>query len=417
MTIQALYCKMTKARFSEFGKAQKWIRRGASLQHFRWKYFPDRSIPSSLQALNRVVFQYLAEPLCHPARSAYVNLFAPCEILHAFDLYPMFVESLATFLNGFSCEDLAVDQSESSGLSETLCSFHKTFIGGAERGALPKPLFAMASSVLCDANTKTFLHVAKRLGIPALLIDVPYTPSPEAVRYVSDQLQDVVKQVEDISGKPFRIDRLREVLALENETKRLMAECLEALALKAFPNHLTLEMGRLMLTHTGIGRPESSQCFQALVRDIRNAPPRSGKAIFWIQVIPFFDPTLRARFNYASDYQLLGMDINFDDLEPLPLDDPLFSLAKKIVNHVFNGPFNRRIDWILGLMDRLKPDGVVYFCQWGCKQSSGGAAMMADALKTKGIPCLVLDGDAADRRNMPQGQTKTRVEAFLEMLP
>ncbi|HPE42349.1 MAG TPA: 2-hydroxyacyl-CoA dehydratase family protein, partial [Thermotogota bacterium] len=51
-----------------------------------------------------------------------------------------------------------------------------------------------------------------------------------------------------------------------------------------------------------------------------------------------------------------------------------------------------------------------------CKQSSGGAALMAEALKAKGIPCLVLDGDAVDRRNMPEGQTKTRVEAFLEML-
>jgi len=416
MNIRNIYCEGTRTRFDEPGKARGWIRRGARLQRFRWKRFPDRKIPRSLQELNRVFFQYLAEPLHKPKRSAYVNLFAPCEILHAFDLYPMFVESLATFLNGFTCEDLAIDQAESSGISETLCSFHKTFIGGVEKEALPTPLFAMASSVLCDANTKTFLYVAQRRALPSVIIDVPYAPSPEAVRYVADQLKESVKEIENISGKPFRIDRLREVIAIENETKKWMAEYLEALAVKAFPNHLTLEMARLMLTHTGIGRSETLHFFRALVQDIRKAPLRKGKTIFWIQVIPFFDPTLRRLFNYANDYQLLGMDINFDDLEPLDPEDPFQSLAKKMVYQVFNGPFQRRIDWILRLMDRFKPDGVIYFCQWGCKQSSGGAALMAEALKANSIPCLVLDGDAVDRRNMPEGQTKTRVEAFLEIL-
>ncbi|HOZ12354.1 MAG TPA: 2-hydroxyacyl-CoA dehydratase family protein [Thermotogota bacterium] len=404
------------ARCGEPSKAREWIRRGAHLQYFRWKHFPDRKIPPSLQALNRIFFQYLAEPLRHPEKSAYVNLFAPCEILHAFDLYPMFVESLATFLNGFSCEDLAIDQAESHGISETLCSFHKTFIGGVEKEALPTPLFAMASSVLCDANTKTFMYVTQRRALPSLVIDVPYTPSSGAVRYVAGQLKESVKQIEEITGKPFVIDRLREVIAVENETKKWMAAYLEALAVKAFPNHLTLEMARLMLTHTGMGRIETLQFFRTLVRDIRKASSRTGKTIFWIQVIPFFDRTLRALFNYKNDYQILGMDINLDDLEPLDLKDPLQALAKKMVYQVFNGPFQRRIDWILRLMDQLKPDGVIYFCQWGCKQSSGGAALMAEALKAKGIPCLVLDGDAVDRRNMPEGQTKTRVEAFLEML-
>ncbi len=361
-------------------------------------------------------FQYLLEPLRHPERSAYVNLFAPCEILHAFDLYPMFVESLATFLNGFSCEDLAIDQAESSGISETLCSFHKTFIGGVEKEALPTPLFAMASSVLCDANTKTFLYAAQRRSLPPVIIDVPYTPSPEAVRYVRGQLEESVRMIEDFTGKPFLIDRLREIIEIENQTKKYMVEVMEALAFKAFPNHLTLEMARLMLTHTGMGRTETLHFFRANAQDIRKAPLRKGKTIFWIQVIPFFDPTLRKLFNYASDCQLLGMDINFDDLEPLERNDPLQSLAKKMVYQVFNGPFQRRIDWVLRLMDQLKPDGVIYFCQWGCKQSSGGAALMSQALKVKGIPCLVLDGDAVDRRNMPEGQTKTRVEAFLEML-
>ena len=33
-----------------------------------------------------------------------------------------------------------------------------------------------------------------------------------------------------------------------------------------------------------------------------------------------------------------------------------------------------------------------------------------------GIPMLILDGDGIDRRNSHDGQIRTRLEAFLEML-
>ena len=34
----------------------------------------------------------------------------------------------------------------------------------------------------------------------------------------------------------------------------------------------------------------------------------------------------------------------------------------------------------------------------------------------RGIPLLILDGDAIDRRNSHEGQIRTRTEAFIEML-
>jgi benzoyl-CoA reductase/2-hydroxyglutaryl-CoA dehydratase subunit BcrC/BadD/HgdB len=416
MDIIKRYCGITRKAFDDPNKARRLIRAGAGLQKFRWKVFPDRSIPKSLQELNHVFFQYLYEPLKYPERSAYVNLFAPCEILHAFGIFPMFVESIATFISGFLCEDLAIDQAESIGISETLCSFHKTFIGAVEKEVLPHPAFALSSSVLCDANTKTFLHIAEKLKLPNYIIDVPYMVSPSATQYVKKQLVEAIDMIEQVIGRKLDIEKLREVLQLENETKASMSRYLDLSSRKAFPNHITLEMSKLMLTHTGIGRKESAAFFEHQVQEMQNAPDRTAKTIFWIQVIPFFDPTLRRTFNYNSDYQLIGMDINYDDLTYMDLNDPLESIAKKMLSHIYNGTFERRIEWLLSLLDRIRPDGAVYFCQWGCKQSTGGASLMLDALKKRGIPCLLLDGDAADRKNMPEGQIKTRFEAFLEML-
>ncbi|MBW2059375.1 MAG: 2-hydroxyacyl-CoA dehydratase, partial [Deltaproteobacteria bacterium] len=61
-------------------------------------------------------------------------------------------------------------------------------------------------------------------------------------------------------------------------------------------------------------------------------------------------------------------------------------------------------------------DGVIHFSHWGCRQSCGGASVLADVLKDQGIPCLILHGDGGDPSNYSPEQTRTRLEAFVEML-
>ena len=43
-------------------------------------------------------------------------------------------------------------------------------------------------------------------------------------------------------------------------------------------------------------------------------------------------------------------------------------------------------------------------------------ALPKEKLQEMDIPMLILDGDGIDRRNSHDGQIKTRLEAFLEML-
>ena len=70
----------------------------------------------------------------------------------------------------------------------------------------------------------------------------------------------------------------------------------------------------------------------------------------------------------------------------------------------------------LEMAERLHADGVVYFCHWGCKQTSGGAGYAKSALERAGYPTLILDGDGCDTGNVNDGQMVTRMQAFLEQL-
>lgn len=98
----------------------------------------------------------------------------------------------------------------------------------------------------------------------------------------------------------------------------------------------------------------------------------------------------------------------------LPVPSTL--LAKKIIHNLYNGSYDHKAQMVGRLADMLHPDAVIQFCHWGCKQSSGCSVLLKERIQEKGIPMLILDGDGIDKRNSHDGQIKTRLEAFLEML-
>jgi benzoyl-CoA reductase/2-hydroxyglutaryl-CoA dehydratase subunit BcrC/BadD/HgdB len=61
-------------------------------------------------------------------------------------------------------------------------------------------------------------------------------------------------------------------------------------------------------------------------------------------------------------------------------------------------------------------DGAINPTQWGCRQGSGARGLISDALRSDGVPVLNLEVDCVDPRSFAEGQLKTRLEAFVEML-
>ena len=73
-------------------------------------------------------------------------------------------------------------------------------------------------------------------------------------------------------------------------------------------------------------------------------------------------------------------ELNLDYRTPLDTQHPLPALARKMINNVYNGPYARKAELIRDLALELKPDGVINFCHWGCKQASGGVMLLKEAL-------------------------------------
>lgn len=417
MDIIKRYGDLIKKKMADSPAAgRRLIDIGLHYETFMKRHFADKALPRPYADLNVLALKSMLAALEHPENTAWVNLFTPVEILQNFGINCLSIEMMASFLGGFGIEDWFINQSEADGMAPTLCSYHKCFVGAVDSGLMPPAAAAVTTSTVCDGNVQTFRRAATACRVPLTILDIPNEISPMAIAYVVEQLRHFIAELEDLCHRPFDRAALQAALDRENRSFAAYDRFLAAQRGRYYPSTLTIQMFNLFASHLAIGTPEILHFYEALERDVVSRPAFDGKTIFWIHLLPFYQETLKGYFNLSRDYQIQACDMNLDYNRPLDPARPLESLAKKMLGNIFVGPIERRIAAEKALIAKTGADGVIEFCHWGCKQMAGGAGLMKEAFKAEGIPTLVIDGDGIDRRNSHNGQIKTRLEAFFEML-
>lgn len=191
---------------------------------------------------------------------------------------------------------------------------------------------------------------------------------------------------------------------------------MKELSIRYFPNTLTHEMYKLFTSHIAMGRLETLEFYKKIYEDILTYDKCECKKLLWVHLLPFYQETLKKYFNNNKEMQLLACDLSFDYLEEMDVKNPYNAIAKKLILNHFNGPHLRRAESILHAAKTLNADAVINFCHWGCKQSNGGSMLLKKVMEENNIPYLSIDGDGVDRRNSHDGQLRTRLEAFFEIL-
>lgn len=392
------------------------IRLGFGIQHALLKRRPDgRQLPSQ-QYLTQMSMESVLGALRGPKNSALVNIFTPCEPLHAFGLHPLCAEGFSSYLTGGYSEKGFLEYAEQKGVPDTFCSYHKAMIGAAESGVLPRPRLMITTSTVCDANISSFRRIAQHFKLQEFVIDVPHRDSKEAVGYVAGQLRKMTGYMEDSLRRKLDPERFARAVQNTNQSLAFYRRFLDELETKNFPTSASLQMFNLLPTHILMGAENTRRFFEMQLADIRNCAPSGARRIFWSHVLPYYAGPLRDAFDFNQNYGLVLNDLSFDAMEDIDPGDPYAGMARRLIRNIMNGNFSRKADAIVRMCGKLHVQGAVLFCHWGCRQSSGGIYLLKRALQDAGIPSLILDGDACDRRNAQTGQMETRLQAFLEML-
>lgn len=389
---------------------------GFKANKLRTRFLPKKNLSRGYQKLEGLMMSLVADSLGKEDSYVWGNIFAPCEIMECFGLKTLSVECLACFFTGYHLEDYFIDCAQNSGIAPTLCSYHKTFVGAVESGAIHAPKYSVTTSLSCDGNLNTFRYLEKKLGVPFSFLDVPYEDDRDSVLYLKDQLVKLSEDLEERFGIRFQEDKLKEILAVENETRRDLKEFFRLQKEYSYPGELICQLYLMMGTHLLMGTKEFRDVVKFMIEDIKTYPRFTGKRILWVHLLPFYQESLREYFNGSRDYQVIASDIVLDYTEDLDVSDPFLALAEKIIRNVFNGSYRHKAQAIAELCGEISPDAVIHFCHWGCKQAAGGSVLLKEKMQELDIPMLILDGDGIDKRNSHDGQLKTRLEAFLELL-
>lgn len=378
---------------------------------------PDKRLPKARQYSARVAMSKITRALRHPENAAAISLFTPYEPMQVAGILPFSVEQMSCFIGGSYAEQEFLELAGDAGFADSMCSYHRVFLGSAVCRLMPKPLFTVYTTLVCDGNLITFPYIQQHFDIPGFCIDVPYEQSEDAVQDVATQLKLMVRFVEDCTGRRVSDDALTETVARGWRSALDYRRFLRATPGRRLPADMTNEMYALLMNHVLMGSLETATFCNMLADEMEQAPTSNGLRLVWVHTMPFSQEPLIERINFNDEAFVTACDLAVDpmliDIDP---SKPYEAMARRLVYSSMNGPAANRAKLAVALARQTQADGVVLYNHWGCKATLGASRLIKRGVEAAGYPCLLLDGDGVDVANRSDGQTSTRFDAFLELL-
>ncbi len=372
------------------------------------------------------------------------NFCFPPELVYAMEFYPMCQEIGSIMLSIANAGLNYIDVAEEGGIDKFQCNAQKVWIGASMLGEAPYPDYIIYASQPCD-STNIQYQVFKRIynQAPEFTIDIPYWHYDPANKYydsrtapyVAAQLKNLVKWLEDKSGRKLNQDRFLRIIDNSNQMRELMLDTMELMRAKPSPlqSMAALNNYALLLMSGGLAAPIEYVRFirdvaKRRVKEKRGALDARGKEekirVLWIYLPIFFEPLLfdwmERRFGAVVVMDMAGYamsklintkteDTIYEGLASQMLDAPMGRQSR--------GPAEYYIDDMLRIARDYRADCAIYGGHLGCKHSQAIATLIKEVLeKELGIPCLIFEVDCVDSRPITTPEIKRKIKLFLQTL-
>ncbi len=381
----------------------------------------------SLRVQTRVGVKHLYNAFAHPGRTVWTTMFVPSEILFPMGLYPFCLEIGAALFAGLGQSSQGLLEAESYGVPTDICSFHRSAIGHTFRNMFPKNILQVATTTLCDNNTKTMKICESVTGKETIVIDVPYEADDYSVSYLTKQLEDFTRRLEEVTGRKMNQAAFEKAIEYSNQTREKMLEINELRKDPDCPLQGSNALGFMFPGYLLTGSELSVEFFSRLAAELREkiaenkrnaarVPSKDRIRILWLELKPYFKVDFLTKLENEQGVSIVFEETNYVYWDKLDQQKPYESLARKLITSHYNGPLERRIEVTRKLAREYRVDGVVVFSSWGCRRNNAAVPALKRELNKIGYPLLSLDGDCVDDHNYMPGQFSTRIEGFLEML-
>jgi len=369
---------------------------------------------------------------------AWVASTFPVETLLAMDVYPVWPENYASVCAARQVSVGFCERAEREGFSRDLCSYSRCVLGsmfGEEKdlpeGGLPKPDFLVTTTCACDTHLKWFQVASRMYKVPLFLLDVPYNINgadslnldKTHIEFYVSQLEELFSFLEKQTGTRMDKAKLRETLALSNQTSQLWMEIQDYRRTIPCPMDARDAFSAVFFMLCIPGTQQAIDYYTQLREEVRQRA-KDGIGVVenekfrlvWDNLPLWFNLKI---FEYLNSLGAVVVAEVFSHTWARSLDPskPFESLARKYLPNMANSTIQRRVDIILNLAKDFQVNGVILPTNWGCRMMSLGETIVRDAVYEKlGIPSLIIDLDSSDWRIYNEALVKDRFQTFFETL-
>ena len=354
---------------------------------------------------------------------AWCGVLTPFDLLQALGITSCFVEFVGAMLAATGGVEPLLEEAEHAGYATDGCSYHRAVLGAAIQGLMPEPDFLIASTCPCSGGIAVLENLAHMFSKDLFVLNVPQEESEQNIQYLADQIKDMVEFIAHHTGEPLDQNKLRQAVEKTNKAREIMQDMYRLAQKVPSPTdgRLLINFGLVILLFLGtdsaieIAQAYKDEFSARIERGIQGVPDEKLR-LLWIQNrIQFKNPLVEL---LEKEYQANIVcdelnDIYWDSIDP---DDPFTGMARRAIAKPLNVNMQSRVDHLQKLARNYKLDGAINPCHWGCRQGTGARGLISEGLKEINVPVLNLEVDCMDTRNFAEGQLRTRIEAFVEML-
>jgi benzoyl-CoA reductase/2-hydroxyglutaryl-CoA dehydratase subunit BcrC/BadD/HgdB len=370
---------------------------------------------------------------------AWLMFGAPLEIIYTMGITPLFPENYGTLCGAKRVGYKFCEAAEEEGYNKQICSYARTVVGHtlhpeavpeAPAGGLAKPDLLIAPTVICDLRQKWFEDTARRLDIPAFYIGFPdndptwKTGKPD--KYLTDlfvsEAKDLIRFLEEFTNKKFDEEQFHQRWQWANETIDLQLEILELRRNVPAPMSSADYFATIFPGMTMLGTKEALDFYKRMYAELKervenqiSVIPEEKFRIMWSGIPIWYNLGF---LNYPEDYGgVMSIETNYQVRPRERSTDPYLDLAHRYFAKNMSISVDSQVDLAQKFAQTYKIDGAILSYTPSCRPYYIFQTEVRNYLQEQlNIPCLMLECDMADERGYSEGQIRTRMDAFLEVI-
>ncbi|MHC4080206.1 MAG: 2-hydroxyacyl-CoA dehydratase subunit D [Planctomycetota bacterium] len=395
----------------------------------------------AMGALMHDYFVELAEAAEDPDRKvAWCTSVGPAELLRSFGFEVFFPENHGAMIGSARLAADLIPRANALGYSPDICSYLTSDIGAFLAGVspmtkvddrikgVPRPDVLVFNTNQCRDVQDWFTWYGRHFDVPVVGIH-SYAGIGDVgdvhVRSIAGQMESLVPHLEQVSGRQFDIDRLREVVGLSRRCSDLWKKVLDTASAKPAP--LTFFDGTILMGPAVVlrGDKRANDFYELLLNELGQrvkvgvgAVEDETYRIYW-EGMPIWG-RLRANATLFLENKACVVASTycnswiFQQFDP---DDPFASMARAYTELfiVRNDAYKEK--YIDNMVESFSVDGILFHDAKTCPNNSNCRYGMPQRyVSDKSVPTLVINGDLNDMRLVSDEQMTTNVEAFIEQL-